>query len=141
VQVLLLLGWLASRLEWRPLDVRCADGGMFDLAFEKDGRPIGVHLACARKGPDTRSRIRCIAVEGAGARVLVRALDDTCMESRIELPGRPPLSRVVPTPPLDLSTVLDAELRILGRNPVFEESLRSAEILSSLSQRASGAAA
>lgn len=141
VQVLLLLGWLASRLQWRPVDVHRADGGMFDLAFEKDGRRISVHLACARKGPDTRSRLRSIAVEGAGSRVLVRALDDKGMESRIELPGRPPLSRVVSTPPLDLSTVLDAELRILGRNPVFEESLRAAEILSSLSLRAGAASA
>lgn len=138
VQTLFLMGWLGSRLGWRPRGRRDGDGvQIFD--FAQDGRPIEVQLKAVPQPAVDDVRIHTVRMEAPGAQVVLRMLPDGSLESAIEAEGRSPLARVVAGRPLDLAAVLDLELSILSRNPVYEAALHMVENLCAMSLHAQAA--
>ena len=138
VQVLLLMGWLASRLGWRSRGTRGAAGEQVVVDFErKDGGAVVLHLLC-HVGPVVHhSRIQSVRMTAPGTALEALLRGETELESVLEVDGRPPLRRVVAAHTMDLFNVLQRELGIMGRNPVYEQALIMAERLGTLAMRAS----
>lgn len=127
-QALLLIGWLASRLAWRPAEriapseaggllfaMKRSDGERVRLRvrprFEKgmaEGDLTGIRVEGERDGERSEFRVHC---EG-------RRYATTSMRNSVTS-----LTRVVPLPPTDVVELLGEELTILARDRVYEESL------------------
>lgn len=130
-QALLYAGWLGSRLGWRGTGAasREADGGM-RATLEREGGAVRL-LFWAGAAPATDGLIGVsILVEDPPARFrLDLAADGVCVVTEAELAGRPPLSRTVCVEQPAEAALIRQELRLPGRDPVFEEALRAAAAL------------
>lgn len=130
-QALLYAGWFGSRLGWRGTGAasREADGGM-RATLEREGGAVRL-LFRAAAAPATDGLIGIsILVEDPPARFRLNlAADGVCVMSEAELAGRPSLSRTVCVEGLGEAALIRQELRLPGRDPVFEEALRAAAAL------------
>lgn len=121
-ECLLLAGWLASSLDWRPLD--SPSSGV--LTFSDGGRTVTLRLAVEGRGGGERiSAVRLVTEEGAafGVREGGQPGLIVCTE---ELEGRAPLERVVPTAARDPVDLVVSALGRYGADPVYDAALAMA---------------
>lgn len=129
-QALLLVGWLASRLEWRPLEAMApaeAGGLLFRMA-RADGAPIMVRLQPHfERGLDAGdiSTVRIQATSGSATTefALERASDGDHVAARAIGGGVPRAERVVPLPTRGIRELLGEELAIAGNDRIYEAAL------------------
>lgn len=131
-QGLLYAGWLASRLGWQGAGAgrREADGGI-RATLEREGGRVRLQLGpAAAGGTEGLVGVSLLAEGEPPARFrLDRAADGACVVSEVELGGRPPLSRTVCVEEPREGELIRQELRVTGRDRIFEEALRAAAAL------------
>jgi glucose-6-phosphate dehydrogenase assembly protein OpcA len=130
-QALLLVGWLASRLGWRPHGGAHEQGGVTTLHMARAvGDDVAVELRPAEAKDDLLDRLVTVTVECRRARFLVASHDaPDCAVTRAEADGMPPLQRKVRLEHLDEAGLIGQELRLLGRDQTFEAALKIAAAL------------
>jgi glucose-6-phosphate dehydrogenase assembly protein OpcA len=129
-QALLLLGWLASRLGWRPVEALAPAeaGGVLFRMKRGDGVPIMVRLRPRfERGLDAGdvSGIR-IQAEFATVKaefVIKRGPDERHATATAIVGGSVRAERVVPLPALGIRELLGEELAISGNDHVYEDAL------------------
>ncbi|HKY52194.1 MAG TPA: glucose-6-phosphate dehydrogenase assembly protein OpcA [Candidatus Limnocylindria bacterium] len=129
-QALLLLGWLASRLGWRPVEALApaeAGGHLFRMR-RADGAPIMVRLRPRfERGlePGDVSGVRIQAAHGRETAefVVKRAPDARHATASAVVDGIVRAERVVPLPALGIRELLGEELSIAGNDDVYEAAL------------------
>lgn len=131
-QALLYGGWLGSRLGWRGTGAarREADGGM-RATLEREGGPVRlIFRPAAAAGAEGLVGVSLLVERDPPARFrLDLAADGVCVVTEAELAGRPPLSRTVCVEQPAEAALIRQELRLPGRDPVFEDALRAAAAL------------
>lgn len=129
-QALLLLGWLASRLQWRPIEALAPAeaGGLLFRMRRADGAPVMVRLRPRfERGldPGDVSGVRIQATLGRETAefVVKRAPDARHATATAVVDGVARAERVVPLPALGIRELLGEELSIAGNDHVFEVAL------------------
>lgn len=129
-QALLLLGWLASRLGWRPVEslAPAEAGGVLFRMSRADGAAIMVRLRPRfERGLDAGdvSGIRIQASSGRATAefVIKRAPDDRHATATAIVDGSVRSERVVPLPAIGIRELLGEELSITGNDRVYEAAL------------------
>ena len=122
---LLVVGWLASRLDWQMLEpARAAAEGGMSLALRGPAGPIGVELK-----PDHRRAgegLHSVSLQAGSEATfsVARKVDDLdCVLVTAELPQGAGHSRVVRMDVPSDGALLSDELDVLGRDTVFEDAL------------------
>jgi glucose-6-phosphate dehydrogenase assembly protein OpcA len=129
-QALLLLGWLASRLGWRPVEAfaPAEAGGLLFRMERADGAPIMVRLRPRfERGLDAGDvsgvRIQAAVGRDAAEFVIKRAPDARHATATAIVGGVTRAERVVPLPALGIRELLGEELAIAGSDHVYETAL------------------
>ena len=129
-QALLLLGWLASRLGWRPVDALAPAeaGGLLFRMRRADGAPIMVRLRPRfERGLDAGDvsgvRIQAVSRGETAEFVIKRAPDERHATASAIVGGVVRAERVVPLPQLGIRDLLGEELAIAGNDHVYEAAL------------------
>ena len=129
-QALLLLGWLSSRLGWRPVEGLAPSeaGGLLFHMGRADGAPIMVRLRPRfERGLDAGdvSGIRIQAGHGGETAefVIKRAPDERHATATAIIGGVVRSERVVPLPALGIRELLGEELAIARNDHVYEVAL------------------
>ena len=129
-QALLLLGWLSSRLGWRPVESLAPSeaGGLLFRMGRADGAPIMVRLRPRfERGLDAgdMSGIRIQAAYGRETAefVIKRAPDERHATATAIIGGVVRSERVVPLPALGIRELLGEELAIARNDHVYEVAL------------------
>jgi glucose-6-phosphate dehydrogenase assembly protein OpcA len=129
-QALLLLGWLSSRLGWRPVEALAPSeaGGLLFRMGRADGAPIMVRLRPRfERGLDAGdvSGIRIQAAYGGETAefVIKRAPDERHATTTAIIGGVVRSERVVPLPALGIRELLGEELAIARNDHVYEVAL------------------
>ena len=129
-QALLFIGWLASRLRWRPLNALApseAGGLLFPIA-RADGVPVMVRVRPRfERGLDEGdvSGIR-VQAEHEGQRgefVVKRQPDERHQTTTVLIDGRTRWERTVPLPSPAIVELIGEELAIIGSDRTYEEAL------------------
>ncbi len=131
-QSLLLVGWLASRLGWKPVDALApseAGGLLFRMANAADA-PITVRVRPRFErgiAPGDTSGVRLQAKHGADLYefVLKREPDPRHVTATVAVNGETRSRRVVPLPAPGIEELLREELSIVGSDRVFEDALQA----------------
>lgn len=129
-QALLIAGWLASRLEWRPIGPgsQSPDGTRTFRAKSPDGAVEIQRLARTFDGGGSGVCFS-ITLEAAGEPPASFRLDRGCdgrsVTTRAEIQGHPPVTRTVRLELVEEAQLLNGELQFSGRDRIFEESLAS----------------
>jgi len=120
-QSLLLLGWLASRLDWR-----LEEAGRFS---RPDGKIVSVRLE--RDAASDQLGLRRVAlVAGDETSFLVaRQDDDLHALTEVDVAGSPPLRRIVRFETPERGALLATELMFFGRDRIYEDALSVAVAL------------
>jgi len=129
-QALLLLGWLASRLGWRPIEALAPSeaGGLLFRMSRADGAAVMVRLRPRfERGLDTGDvsgvRIQATISRNTAEFVIKRAPDERHATATAIIDGIVRAERVVPLPALGIRELLGEELAIAGNDHVYEEAL------------------
>ena len=129
-QALLLLGWLASRLSWQPVESLAPSeaGGLLFRMSREDGAPIMVRLRPRfERGLDAGdvSGIRIQATHGRDTAefVIKRAPDERHATATAIIGGVVRSERVMPLPALGIRELLGEELAIARNDHVYEVAL------------------
>jgi glucose-6-phosphate dehydrogenase assembly protein OpcA len=129
-QALLLLGWLASRLGWRPVESLAPSeaGGLLFRMGRADGATVMVRLRPRfERGLDAGdvSGIRIQATHGGDTAefVIKRAPDERHATATAIIGGVVRSERVVPLPALGIRELLGEELSIARNDHVYEVAL------------------
>jgi glucose-6-phosphate dehydrogenase assembly protein OpcA len=129
-QALLLLGWISSRLGWRPVEALAPSeaGGLLFRMGRADGAPIMVRLRPRfERGLDAGdvSGIRIQATYGRETAefVIKRAPDERHATATAIIGGVVRSERVVPLPALGIRELLGEELAIARNDHVYEVAL------------------
>jgi glucose-6-phosphate dehydrogenase assembly protein OpcA len=127
-QALLLIGWLASRLGWRPAGgLEPRDEIATLRMLKQDGGEVLVELRPAEPKEDALDLLASLTLACLQARfVVTRAEEADSALTRAEVEGMPPLQRTVRLESLDEADLIANELRLLGRDRTFESALRIA---------------
>ena len=130
-QALLLVGWLGSRLGWRPAGGVAGGEGRTRLVMQRaDGSDVQIELHGAEPEADATDRLASVVLECPQARFSVmRGASPDAAIARAEVAGMPPLQRVVRLEQLSEVDLIAEELRLLGRDHAFEGALRVAAVL------------
>jgi glucose-6-phosphate dehydrogenase assembly protein OpcA len=131
-QALLLIGWLASRLGWKPVDSLApseAGGHLFKMA-NAEGAAISIRVRPRfERGiePGDTSGVRLQAKHGADLYefVLKREPDPRHVTATVVVNGETRSRRVVPLPEPGIEDLLREELSIVGSDRVFEDALHA----------------
>jgi glucose-6-phosphate dehydrogenase assembly protein OpcA len=125
---LLLAGWLASRLGWEPAREGAEGRGKGQpFLFRAGGRSI--RIECRPRRCQTEFAGTCVSValkSGGGSPgefSLARCSGVNTATTRMEIPGRPPIERVVRLEPLEEVRLVNEEIKFAGRDRVYEEAL------------------
>lgn len=131
---LLMIGWLASRLNWEvlePLERRKAGGWSAPLrAVDKDGKPRDVQVRLVTdQSPAARFSLRSVELISVGTeegvfRVIRTDKDDMITSS--ETPDSPYVSRMVYARRRSSVEMLGEQLQRFGPDRVFEDAIRLA---------------
>jgi glucose-6-phosphate dehydrogenase assembly protein OpcA len=131
-QALLLIGWLASRLGWKPVDALAPSeaGGLLFRMANAAGGPIVIRVRPRfERGiePGDTSGVRLQARHGADLYefVLKREPDERHVTATVLLNGDTRSRRVVPLPEPGIEELLREELSIVGSDHVFEDALHA----------------
>ncbi len=129
-QALLLLGWLASRLGWQPVEALAPSeaGGLLFRMRRADRAPVMVRLRPRfERGLDAGDvsgvRIQSTAGRRTAEFVIKRAPDDRHATATVIVDGAVRSERVVPLPPVGIRELLGEELAIVGNDNVYEDAL------------------
>jgi glucose-6-phosphate dehydrogenase assembly protein OpcA len=129
-QALLLLGWLASRLGWRPIEALAPSeaGGLLFRMGRADGATVMVRLRPRfERGLDTGDvsgvRIQAALGRDTAEFVIKRAPDQRHATATAVIGGIVRAERVVPLPALGIRELLGEELAIAGNDHVYEAAL------------------
>lgn len=129
-QALLLLGWLSSRLGWRPVEALAPAeaGGLLFRMGRADGAPIMVRLRPRfERGLDAGDvsgiRIQATHAREAAEFVIKRAPDERHATATAIIGGVVRSERVVPLPALGIRDLLGEELAIARNDHVYEVAL------------------
>lgn len=129
-QALLLLGWLASRLGWRPIEALAPSeaGGLLFRMGRADGATVMVRLRPRfERGLDTGDvsgvRIQAALGRDTAEFVIKRAPDQRHATATAVIGGVVRAERVVPLPALGIRELLGEELAIAGNDHVYEAAL------------------
>jgi glucose-6-phosphate dehydrogenase assembly protein OpcA len=128
-QALLLIGWLAARLGWRPTERMAPSeaGGLLFSMRRSDGEDVRVRVRPRFERGMSEGDVTGIRVEGER--------ESHRSEFRIHCDGRRYASltvrqdgavtaeRIVPLPPADVVELLSEELTILASDRIYEEAL------------------
>ena len=131
-QALLLIGWLASRLGWKPVDALAPSeaGGLLFKMANAGGAPIVVRVRPRfERGiePGDTSGVRLQAKGGSDLYefVLKREPDPRHVTATVVVNGETRSRRVVPLPEPGIEELLREELSIVGSDHVFEDALHA----------------
>jgi glucose-6-phosphate dehydrogenase assembly protein OpcA len=129
-QALLLLGWMASRLGWRPVEALAPAeaGGLLFRMQRADGPAVMVRLRPRfERGLDAGDvsgvRIQSAIGPSTAEFVVKRAPDERHATATALIDGVVRAERVVPLPALGMRELLGEELAIAGNDHVYEEAL------------------
>jgi glucose-6-phosphate dehydrogenase assembly protein OpcA len=124
-QSLLLAAWLATRLGWEFRRAETAGANVpRTYYFQSRGREIKVERVLRRVQGGGSGVCFSVEIEAEGARfALWRGLDGKVVHSLVEIPGLAPLGRMVRIEVLDEVEILNEELKVSGRDRVYEEAL------------------
>jgi glucose-6-phosphate dehydrogenase assembly protein OpcA len=127
-QAFLLVGWLGSRLGWRPAGTFQRVGEMTRLSLTRpDGVAVQVELRPVAPQDDLLDRLASCSLECPRGRFAVSRTDaPDAATTRMDVVGMQPLQRVVRLQRLDEAGLLAEELRLLGHDQGFEGALRMA---------------
>lgn len=129
-QALLLLGWLSSRLGWRPVEGLAPSeaGGLLFHMGRADGAPIMVRLRPRFERGLDAGDVSGIRIQAAYERetaefVIKRAPDERHATATAIIGGVVRSERVVPLPALGIRELLGEELAIARNDHVYEVAL------------------
>jgi len=129
-QALLLLGWLSSRLGWRPVEALAPSeaGGLLFRMGRADGAPIMVRLRPRFERGLDAGDVSGIRIQAAYGRetaefVIKRAPDERHATATAIIGGVVRSERVVPLPALGIRELLGEELAIARNDHVYEVAL------------------
>ena len=129
-QALLLLGWIASRLGWRPVGslAPAEAGGLLFPMKRADGGAVMVRLRPRFERGLDPGDVSGVRIQAATARaraefVIKRAPDDRHATVTAIVDGSVRAERVVPLPALAIRELLGEELAITGNDRVYEAAL------------------
>ena len=129
-QALLLLGWLSSRLGWRPVDALAPSeaGGLLFRMGRADGAPIMVRLRPRFERGLDAGDVSGIRIQAAYGRetaefVIKGAPDERHATATAIISGVVRSERVVPLPALGIRELLGEELAIARNDHVYEVAL------------------
>jgi glucose-6-phosphate dehydrogenase assembly protein OpcA len=129
-QALLLLGWLASRLGWQPVEALAPAeaGGLLFRMKRADGAAIMVRLRPRFERGLDAGDVSGVRIQAATARataefVIKRAPDERHATATAIVDGSVRAERVVPLPALGIRELLGEELAIAGNDRVYEDAL------------------
>ena len=129
-QALLFIGWLASRLGWRPSERLAPSeaGGLLFRMRGAAGTPVLVRVRPrfeygVEPGDTTGIRLQCRAGSQLGEFVLKRSPDVRHVTATVLIDGAVRSLRVVPLPEPAVDDLMSEELTIVGRDRVYEAAL------------------
>jgi glucose-6-phosphate dehydrogenase assembly protein OpcA len=127
-RLLLLIGWLASRLNWEPVGQR-GDAGSENRSFRFASRQgvVEVGMAPGRfedRGPAVTLSLVSKSPSGTATFGLASAVREESIVTRFDLPGRAPVERVVHLAVPEEVELVNEELKVIGRDRIFEEALQ-----------------
>jgi len=128
---LLLLGWLASRLGWKPTDGKVSQGKETVWHFSVPGRQIPVTVKRLDKGEPTPHRLHWHWQDKTGEHHVEFALLGGERLGIIEKSSDVPV-RVISAPELDRSELVSAQMAHRTRDKVFEQALVVGNAMTSL---------
>jgi len=130
-QALLFVGWLASRLGWRPLEALAPSeaGGLLFAIARHDGARIMVRVRPRFErglGEGDISGIRLQATRGESAEFVVkRQPDPEHQTATVLVGGERRWERTLPLPSPAIVELIGEELSILGSDRTYEQALRA----------------
>ncbi|MBZ5563923.1 MAG: glucose-6-phosphate dehydrogenase assembly protein OpcA [Acidobacteriia bacterium] len=128
-QAMLLTGWLASRLKWEFAERRVEGSAEF-FVFRDGEREIRIERE-ARQFDGAGCGV-CFTLDlradGAAPATFTfsRGPDGAVVQTRAEVPGSGPVGRTVRLEVMDEVAILNEELKVVGRDHVYEEAVRMA---------------
>jgi len=127
----LLLGWLASRLGWKPTDGTVSPGKETLWHFDVNGRQVPVTVKRLGTGEPAPHRLHWRWRDKAGEhQVMFAVLGDERLGIIEECSDVP--VRVVPAPELDRSELVSAQLAHRARDKLFEQALVVVDAMTSV---------
>ena len=118
---LLLVGWIAARLDWRPSKVHHTGAVL--------SRPDGgsVRIERVEVATETADDLVSAALETTDARFTVtRSATGSHLVACAIIDDLTPIERAVHLPKLDAATLIADELRLARHDPIYEAALRQA---------------
>jgi glucose-6-phosphate dehydrogenase assembly protein OpcA len=129
-QALLFVGWLASRLGWRPLETLAPSeaGGLLFAIARPDGARIMVRVRPRFERGVEEGNISGIRIQAAGTReqaefVVKRQPDPAHQTATVLLDGVRRWERTMPLPSPAIVELIGEELSILGSDRTYEKAL------------------
>jgi glucose-6-phosphate dehydrogenase assembly protein OpcA len=127
--LLLMLGWLASRLGWQRAGAPESGPGRVSFALRRaDGAPLAAAFRWVAPGSPEAGRAPVVVLECARARFEVARVAGTldAGEVRADIGGLRPIQRIVRLETRDDAALIGEELQLFGRDQGFEAALRAA---------------
>lgn len=128
---LLLAGWLASRLSWKPQGtVRPWSGGTGqaqELKLKRNGGEV--RLRFQANGPSDRegvTAIKIVADDGGAVFSVSRRKNGAGLTTSVELQGQPPVHRMVRDQDRSTAEMVSKELELMEHDVLYEEALNAA---------------
>ncbi len=128
IQAWELASWLTRRLGWKVKAGKVEPGIEIRWAFEASHGPVTVRVRRLAEGPSEvrQVRLQC-RLDGSPAALVFRPLDATRLEVVTE--GVAAAPRTVSAQPLSLAELVGRQLSDRERDPVFTESIATAQTL------------
>ncbi len=126
-QALLLVGWLASRLKWRPERGGAVEQGSSSFFFKSAQGRVEAQLVARPFDGGGKGACFSIVLTAGSDRpatiTLSRGPAGKCVMARGEISGRLPVAHNVRLEVLDEVDLVNEELKFLGRDGTYEEAL------------------
>jgi glucose-6-phosphate dehydrogenase assembly protein OpcA len=139
-QVFLLIAWLASRLDWKPVSGALANADTGQLNFAKGNQAIAVGWTAVPSDvvPEGQlCRVKLEMAQGKSLSVSAQMRESSpILTTRCVMPSRGYDGAVAAVGDLSESRLLSQQLEILRRDAVYEQSLYMISRICNLNQRA-----
>lgn len=128
-QALLIVGWLASRLEWRFTGVAEIQPPGLAFHFEKNDRLIKINLTEVKRPAMKSGRLCEIELKCSrlpATFMVSRTEDGSHLSTHASLGARSYPGRLVPVGNWSAAQLLSREMEILGNDRIYEEAIAAA---------------